>query len=119
MAETADCETRCGKPADAVRRFKDSSAIIDNAPRSGASAVDDEFPRQMALILNQAFSQFDAGVRTYYFAFAALYWFVHPILFIVTTVLIALVLVRRQLFSTTADTIADHARSLSVERGRD
>jgi len=107
------------KFTSAIHQFKDSAAIIDNAPRAGAGAVDDGLARRMGLKLNQASSQFDAGLHAYYFAFAALCWFVHPILFIVTTVLITLVLVRRQLFSTTAHTIADHAQSLSGERGKD
>jgi uncharacterized membrane protein len=107
------------KFTSASRQFKDSAAIIDNAPRASSAAVDEELGMRMGLMLNQASWQFDAGVRTYYFAFAVLSWFIHPIVFIMTTVLIALVLVRRQLFSTTAHTIADHTRSLSGEGGQD
>jgi uncharacterized membrane protein len=60
---------------------------------------------------------FNAGGRAYYFALAAPAWFIHPLLFIAATLLITLVLIRRQLFSATAHDIAEHAESLSAEPG--
>jgi uncharacterized membrane protein len=69
----------------------------------------------MALMLSHGFWHFNAGVRAYYFALAALAWFIHPLAFIAATVLIPLVLVRRQLYSATARDIAEHAETLAAE----
>jgi uncharacterized membrane protein len=70
-------------------------------------------------MLSHAFWQFNAGIRAYYFALATIGWFIHPLVFIAATVLIVLVLVRRQLYSATAQDIADHAESLGGGTGRD
>ena len=97
----------------AIRQFNYFAAVIGSAPEAGSPAHDPKFPRRMALMLSHGFWHFNAGVRAYYFALAALGWFIHPVLFIAATVLITLVLVRRQLFSATARDIAEHAESLS------
>jgi uncharacterized membrane protein len=98
----------------AIRQFNYFAAIIGSAPEASSPALDPKFPKRMALMLSHGFWHFNAGVRAYYFALAALGWFIHPVLFIAATVLITLVLVRRQLFSATARDIAEHAESLST-----
>lgn len=99
----------------AIRQFNYFSAIIGSAPDVEATAVDRELARRMALILSHAVWQLNAGIRAYYFALAALGWFVHPVFFITMTVLMTLVLVRRQLFSATSRGIVDHVAALSLE----
>jgi uncharacterized membrane protein len=42
---------------------------------------------------------FNAGLRCYYFAFATLAWFLHPLLVPVTTALTMIMLIRRQFYS--------------------
>jgi uncharacterized membrane protein len=103
----------------AIRQFNYFSAIIGSAPEAKGGAVDRELAQRMALILNHAVWQLNAGVRAYYFALAALGWFVHPLFFVSLTVLMTAVLVRRQLFSATARGIADHVRHLSLEPAPD
>ncbi len=103
----------------AIRQFNYFSAIIGSAPEAAAGPVDMPFARRMALMLSHAFWQFNAGIRAYYFALATIGWFIHPLVFIAATVLIVLVLVRRQLYSATAQDIADHAESLGGGIGRD
>ena len=73
----------------------------------------------MGLILSHAVWQLNAGIRAYYFALAAFGWFIHPVFFITMTVLMALVLVRRQLFSATSRGIVDHVAALSPEPAQD
>lgn len=73
----------------------------------------------MALILRHAVWQLNAGIRACYFALAALGWFIHPVFFVTMTVLMTLVLVRRQLFSPTSRGIADHVAGLSHKPAQD
>jgi uncharacterized membrane protein len=49
---------------------------------------------------------FNAGLRCYYFAFATLAWFLHPLLVPVTTALTTIMLIRRQFYSEPAANIA-------------
>lgn len=97
----------------AIRQFNYFSAIIGSAPEAGPGPVDVAFARRMAVMLSHAFWQFNAGIRAYYFALASIGWFIHPLVFIAATVVIVVVLVHRQLYSTTAHDIAEHADSLS------
>jgi uncharacterized membrane protein len=101
----------------AIRQFNYLTAVIGSVPLAGSPALDRKFARRMALMLSNAFWHFNTGVRAYYFALAALGWFIHPLLFIAATVLITLVLVRRQLFSATARDIAEHTETLAAESG--
>lgn len=95
----------------AIRQFNYFSAIIGSSPNADTTP-DPALAAGMGVMLSHAFWQFNAGVRAYYFALAALGWFVHATLFVAATVLITLVLVRRQLFSATARDIATHLKLL-------
>lgn len=111
----------------AIRQFNYFSAIIGSAPdagptragHGGAATVDRTLARRMASILSHAVWQLNAGIRAYYFALAALGWFVHPAFFVTMTVLMTLVLVRRQLASATARGIADHVEGLAPAEQED
>lgn len=98
----------------AIRQFNYFSAIIGSAPDPGVGAgtSDDDLAHRMALILSHAVWQLNGGVRAYYFALAALGWFIHPLFFMLMTALMTAVLVRRQLFSPTSRGIADHVAGL-------
>ena len=96
----------------AIRQFNYFAAIIGGAPPASSAPSDRALAMRMAMVLSNAIWQFNAGVRAYYFAFAALAWFVHPLFFMIMTVLIPIVLAYRQLWSATARAIADHVDSL-------
>ncbi len=98
----------------AIRQFNYFSAIIGSAPDpgDGAESGEDDLAHRMALILSHAVWQLNGGIRAYYFALATLGWFVHPLFFMMMTVLMTSVLVRRQLFSPTSRGIADHLAGL-------
>jgi uncharacterized membrane protein len=96
----------------AIRQFNYFSAIIGSAPDAAEGPVDGALAGRMAMILSHAVWQLNAGIRAYYFGLAALGWFVHPLFFIITTVLMTSVLVRRQLASPTSRGIADHVAGL-------
>jgi uncharacterized membrane protein len=97
----------------AIRQFNYFSAVVGSAPLAGPAAAKRDRAHRMAMILSHAIWQINAGVRGYYFAFAVLGWFVHPFALIVLTVLMTVILVRRQLFSPTARAIADHVDCLA------
>jgi uncharacterized membrane protein len=54
-----------------------------------------------ARISDIATRHFNSGIRAYYFALAALGWFVHPWLLIAASVFVLLVLWRREFHSAT------------------
>jgi uncharacterized membrane protein len=97
----------------AIRQLNYFSAILGAAPVMPCGTADaDAYGRRMSTVLTHAISEFNGGVRAYYFALAALGWFVHPIVFLAATVVVCIVLIRRQLYSPTADAIRDHVRQL-------
>lgn len=100
----------------AIRQFNYFTAVIGSAPEAVSGPVDEAFARRMAVMLSLAFWQFNAGIRAYYFALATLGWFVHPYVFMAATVATALVLIHRQLYSSTAQRITEHADSLMKKR---
>ena len=60
----------------------------------------------MGRSLTSASMNFNAGLRCYYFAFAALAWFLHPLLVLMTTILTMVMLIRRQFYSEVASNIS-------------
>lgn len=72
----------------------------------------------IAGVLSSALTTFNDGIRSYYFALAALTWLVGPIPFAVTATLLMAVLLRRQHFSPVARQFAA-ARHLVEQAHRD
>jgi uncharacterized membrane protein len=99
----------------AIRQFNYFSAVVGGAPAADGNPVDRDLALRMARIFSFAVWQLNAGVRAYYYAFAALGWLVHPLLFLAMTVTMTLVMVRRQLFSRTARAIGEHVDALDPE----
>lgn len=97
----------------ALRQFNYFCAVIGSAPEALADADEEEaYAGRMASVLTHAVRELNAGVRAYYFAFAAFGWFIHPMVFIAATVLMVLVLARRQLASPTAHALRQHVEAL-------
>jgi uncharacterized membrane protein len=95
----------------AIRQFNYFCGIVGSAPEPNGSP-DPRLAPEMAVVLTHAIWQFNAGIRAHYFALAALGWFLHPIVFMVTTTLIPVMLTRRQLYSPTQVAIARYVTSL-------
>ena len=110
-----------------IRQFGFCSIVVGATPESSAD------PQQCAnevanlsLIVSFASGNFNQGLRSYYFAMAALAWFVHPWLMIATTLWVVWVLYAREFRSRTLDVlrgggieIATTRRSRRVWHGRD
>lgn len=71
--------------------------MIGSAPSRGEcdAAVTDNYVTRLGRIANLMGHHFNRGLRTYFFALAALGWFVHPWLFIIAVSWVIFVLYRR------------------------
>jgi uncharacterized membrane protein len=97
----------------ALRQFNYFCAVIGSAPEPGHSRLDiGEDSECMGAVLSHAVGELNAGVRAYYFAFATLGWFIHPLVFMAGTAFTVSVLARRQLVSPTARALREHAERL-------
>ncbi len=67
------------------------------------------FAARAARLLDLGALHFDRGMRAYYYTLAATAWFMHPILFMVSTVWVTAVLLRREFRSRTRTILASEA----------
>ncbi|MDN7123930.1 DUF599 domain-containing protein [Pseudidiomarina terrestris] len=84
----------------AIRQFGFVSVLLGAAPQYRSTDFSDEqrdtFARQAAKVFDQAGHEYNNGLRAYYFALAFLCWFLHPVLFVASTVVVVSVLYRRE-----------------------
>ena len=64
------------------------------------------FARRAARLLDLGALHFDRGIRAYYYTFAATTWFLHPVLFMASTLWVTAVLARREFRSRTRNILA-------------
>ncbi|BBK32245.1 putative membrane protein [Stella humosa] len=85
-----------------VRQFNYCCIVLGaTPPADGDPAELTAAADQAARLANLAGDNFNAGLRAYYFALAALCWFVHPGLFMAASIWVVLVLYRREFRSHT------------------
>ncbi|MDQ0999213.1 putative membrane protein [Phyllobacterium ifriqiyense] len=103
------------KFAWSYRLFNYCSILIGSVPMARDRGPDD--PQVVAGInraagINiQAGQHFNSGLRGIFFSIGYLGWFLHPALFMVTTTLVAFVLLRRQFFSKARDVLIRNAQT--------
>jgi len=86
----------------ALRQFNFLSILIGSAPdRDGPAELLERHAQKSGTVNTLAGDEFNRGIRAYYFGFAALAWFVSPAAFVTLTVVILLVLWRRDFRSHT------------------
>lgn len=73
-----------------------------------------EMARYAAKVSDRAGHEFNSGLRCYYFALAALMWFLGPYVFIVGTALVVMILYRREFRSATLRYLQ---QGLAIRRG--
>jgi uncharacterized membrane protein len=101
-----------------LRQFNYLCALIGSAPLPPVPRVQLEATaRTTALMLTEAMSSSNAGMRAYYFALALLAWFIQPWLFVVVTTWMLGVLVSRQLRSASFRAIERQVRQLAAGPG--
>jgi len=83
-----------------LRQYNSTVIMIGAAPNIFDS--DEElftYANNLGIVLNRASQHFIEGMRGYEYALAALGWFIHPNIFIFATVLVSLVIYRREFAS--------------------
>ena len=97
------------KFAWSYRLFNYCSILIGSVPMARDRSADDPLViagiNRAAGINIQAAQHFNSGLRAIFFSIGYLGWFLHPIVFMVATSLVALVLLRRQFFSTAREVL--------------
>jgi uncharacterized membrane protein len=97
----------------ALRQLNYTVALVGSAPPAGAVGQDGPaIASNIAAVLDMAVARFNAGLRAYYFALAAVGWFIHPWALIAAAAGVVAILVRRQLLSPARRAIADQTRLL-------
>lgn len=93
-----------------MRQYNFCAILIGSAPlpnEKGVSAgARKMFVIQAANVIDLAANQFNYGLRAYYFGLALLSWFLHPVLFILSTFAVVAVLYRREFHSKTLRALA-------------
>jgi len=90
-----------------LRQFNFLSIMVGGAPDPHSDeGVRESYAQSFAQLSTLAGDEFNRGIRAYYFGFAAMTWFVSPQLFIAFTLLILLVLWRRDFHSRTLDVLS-------------
>jgi uncharacterized membrane protein len=83
-----------------LRHFNYLSIMIGAAPNSHALPEwSSSYAERAAKVSSNATNTFNRGLRGYYFGLAFLSWFLHPLLFVVATMLVVGVLYRREFMS--------------------
>lgn len=97
----------------AIRQLNFASVLVGAAPKHPADNPEQHAPHinRIARIISSAAINFNNGLRAYYFALAALAWFLHPWLMIVATGWVVYVLYRREFCSKTLRALVDEDAS--------
>ena len=91
----------------ALRQYNYASIIIlsiDDKPKSSTESL--SLAERNANILSNAARHFSMGIRGYYFALAALSWYLHPYIFIIATTLVTAIIFRREFLSKALDILS-------------
>lgn len=91
-----------------LRQFNFLSVLIGGAPpNSSATETLDRHATRFGMLNSLAGDEFNRGIRAYYFGFAAITWFINAAVFMAFTVLILIVLWRRDFHSRTYRALGD------------
>ncbi len=90
----------------ALRQLNYCLALIGGAPLKPSPAEREAIAERDGVVLSLAIASFNAGIRGYYFALAALAWFMGPAAFLAVTCGMVGMLLWRQFGSATASAIA-------------
>jgi uncharacterized membrane protein len=82
--------------------------LIGATPTYAADDPDcDRHAARSARLIGLAADHANSGLRSFYYAFAAMAWFYHPVLFMIASVWVLLILIRRDFFSRSLHILAD------------
>jgi uncharacterized membrane protein len=97
----------------AIRQLNFCSILIGAAPKPPKDNPEQYAPEinRIARITSSAGVNYNNGLRAYYFALAALAWFLHPWLMMFTTAWVVSILYRREFRSRTLTALTEEDRS--------
>lgn len=102
-----------------LRQYNYTCGLLGAVPPPGIPPAERRaLAEELSGAMSSAIAAFNAGLRAYYFALAALTWFIQPWLFALATAGVVAVLLRRQLGSPFADTLDRAATLLGGSRPR-
>ncbi len=103
-----------------MRQYGFVNVMIGAAPidTSGLNENLKAYAEQMAIVQDQAAHSYNYGLRSYYFALAAMCWFIHPLLFILMSLWVVYTLYRREFSSKAVKAITAGQVYLQVERDK-
>jgi uncharacterized membrane protein len=91
-----------------LRQFNTTVIMIGAAPDTFNSDKElFSYANNLGIVLNRSSQHFIEGMRGFEFALAALAWFIHPVMFILATILVSLVIYRREFASRTLKAMID------------
>ena len=80
--------------------------VVMGATPMEETADTQDYARRAARLLGLGSLHFDRGIRAYYYTLAATAWFLHPVLFMISTMWVTAVLLRREFRSRTRRILA-------------
>ena len=85
-----------------IRQFNFCTILAGAGPqRADDSERHEDFVNMITSVASLSAENHNQGLRAYYFALAALTWFLHPWLFVLTSALVAYILYQREFRSRT------------------
>tara|TARA_B100001063_G_C16703434_1_gene523878 strand:+ start:537 stop:1262 length:726 start_codon:yes stop_codon:yes gene_type:complete len=94
-----------------LRQYGFVTIMIGGAPLPNDNCSELEkksLAKKMASMASMAANNFNIGLRTYYFSISMLTWFIHPVLFMLSSTLIVFILFRREFKSSTLKILTGH-----------
>lgn len=88
-----------------LRQYNYACILVGAAPARDRTEEHEAYAQRGARLVGNAARHFNMGLRAYYFGFAAMSWFVQPIVFIVATSWVVYVVYRREFRSFTLDNL--------------
>ncbi len=101
-----------------MRQYGFVNVMIGAAPINldGKNKQLQSYAMQMAIVQDQAAHSYNYGLRSYYFALAAMCWFFHPALFMLMSLWVVYTLYHREFNSKTVKAITAAQALLKAER---
>ena len=101
-----------------MRQYGFLNVMIGATPfdQSGTNENLLAYAKQMAIVQDQAAHSYNYGLRSYYFAIAAMCWFFHPFLFVLMSLWVVYTLYTREFNSKAVKAITAAQHLLQQER---
>ena len=102
-----------------MRQYGFVNVMVGAAPIDIAGKNENlkRYAEQMAIVQDQAAHSYNYGLRSYYFSLAALSWFIHPVIFIIASIVVVYTLYQREFNSKSVKAITNGRKFLDNERG--